>query len=194
MPVTKNRNDQLFAAPCEFLKPCKFKNTVKANDDFIFLKGVDATAAGLMVGVADAAHTATFYQEGVFTPTIQDASLVDTEGQTYNTQLGEFTVYGDWVFFDLHIDLLSSGTLLGSGPVNIANLPIPMKADGMGAVLVGETISMNLTGALQITGKFDPATQSIRLMELSATAGHGSVTITRFQNGAFKMSGFYEKA
>lgn len=194
MAQTKHRNDQLFAAPCEFLKPCIFK-TLKAEDDFIFSNGLDATAEGMMLGVADAAHTIEFYEEGAFTPKLQDASLLDTEGQTYTTQLGEFTVYDNWVFFDIHLDLLSSGTLQGSGPVNIILEGAPaMKADGMGSVMVGETISMNLTGALQVTGKFDPATQSIRLMELSSTLGHSSVTITRFQNGAFKMSGFYEKA
>jgi len=196
MPATKRNNPQLFVAPVTFFDVAKFEGDILAKKTFTFKKTLDLSVAGVFLGAPAAPRILNNYNVNTFTPKIQDASFSDAEGQTYNTQLGFFTEIGTWVFFDLKLDVLSSGSLSGSGPVNVILDGAPtMKSDGMGTVLVGDVTSFNLAASgRQVSGRMDPATDSIRLMELNLTAGHGSITVTRFQNGAFIMSGHYEKA
>ncbi len=193
MPVSKNNNSQVFAAPCKFDALCTFEKIFVPKGIYTFAEPIDAAA--IMLNTADAAHTLPFYDEGTFIPEYNDASFSQAEGQTYNTQLGNFTVIGDWVFFDLRIDMLSVGTLTGSDAINITMVGAPaMKADGFGTCLMGDVKNVNASGVIQLTGKFDPATQSIRLMEQGVTAGHNSIIVTRMQTGDFTISGWYEKA
>jgi len=61
------------------------------------------------------------YEEGTWTPTLQDASFSDGEGQTYSTQLGRYTRIGREIFIEFEMRLSSLGTL--SGNVYLAGLP-----------------------------------------------------------------------
>jgi len=67
------------------------------------------------------------YEEGTWTPTLQDASLSDAEGQTYsaNGQVGEYTRIGNIVFFSGYLSVTSIGTT--GGDARIAGLPFTSK-------------------------------------------------------------------
>jgi len=67
------------------------------------------------------------YEEGTWTPTLQDASLSDAEGQTYsaNGQVGEYTRIGNIVFFSGYLSVTSIGTT--AGDARIAGLPFTSK-------------------------------------------------------------------
>jgi len=193
--VEKHLDDQLFAAPCTFKAPITFEeaNEVKGTGDF--KQTLDISAKGMHLGAVNAQHVLKNFKETTaWTPEVED-SRFEFQGQAYTTQVGKFFEIGNLVFFDLHIKMISLGALITSQVVNIVNLPVPMKAGSFGSAAVGQLVGFNLAGTFSPSGRYDPITQSIRLMNMSSTAGHSSVLFSELSaDGELKMSGHYEKA
>ena len=63
------------------------------------------------------------HDTGTWTPTIQDASLSDAEGQTYSKQDGRYLRVGDWVFAMGTVTWTTLGTLTTTEQVRLAGLP-----------------------------------------------------------------------
>jgi hypothetical protein len=74
------------------------------------------------LGSSDA-NTMDDYEEGSWTPTIQDSSNSDGEGQTYSLQNGRYQKVGNKVTCWFVITSTSNGTLTGSDTARIAGLP-----------------------------------------------------------------------
>ena len=130
-------------------------------------------------------------EQGTFTPKLQDASFSDAEGQVHVTQDGRFTKIGSVVFFEFRIVMSSLGTLTGAGEVNVAGFPFPIVGD-ISTAIVGQAVGLNLPGAFSLTGRFDSATQTMRIMMLNQIGGHASITIVQTTSDAdFKFSGSY---
>jgi len=195
MPVSKHRDDQLFMESCTFDKPGFFDGDFKADDTCAFLEILDVSVEGVFLGVRDAAHTLKNYNEGgAFIPTIQDLSFSDGEGQTYDVQVGTFTEVGNRVFFELHIRMSSVGILASVINIVLSDLPA-MASTVFAAIGVNQAVGLNLVGAFHMSGRLDPATQSIRLQQMSTNTGMASVTPAQFSdNGEIKMSGSYIRA
>jgi len=69
------------------------------------------------------ANTLDDYEEGTFTPTIQDNSGSDSEGQTYFTQVGRYIKVGKMVQFQINLSINSLGSLTTSQIARVAGLP-----------------------------------------------------------------------
>lgn len=92
--------------------------------------------------------------EGTWTPTIQDASLSDAEGQTYTVQYGSYTKIGSKVFIQGQIVVSSFGSLTTSEPVYLAGLPFNTSstANSAGGICVNYGLNLNLTALESLTG------------------------------------------
>lgn len=107
------------------------------------------------------------FSSGTWTPTLQDASLSDGEGQTYSHQYGSYTKVGNRVFIHGSMKMTAIGTLTGP-EARIAGLPFTSSStsnsDG------GVTVTyMDGTAAPEtpMTGLVVPNTTHIRLYETS---------------------------
>lgn len=69
------------------------------------------------------ANTLDDYEEGTWTPTIQDDSRSDAEDQAYTAQVGIYTKIGRVVYIECELATSSLGTLTTSENVVIAGLP-----------------------------------------------------------------------
>lgn len=132
------------------------------------------------------------YEEGTFTPKIQDASFSDAEGQTYSAQVGRYVKIGSWVLFKLHLDALGLGTI--SGSLNLAGLPFTSLSSSLtlSSIFFGFGASLGLTAGVQPAGYIGPNTDYISLQKWSASGGTTDLTDTD-TTGAFAitLSGFY---
>jgi len=123
-------------------------------------------------------------KEGTWTPTIQDASLSDAEGQTYTTQSGNYWVIGNLCFIWFDIEINSLGTLTGTQTSYLANLPFAASS-GYG----NYTISMCLGGSLAITvgttvsGRIIGATTRASLDVWDTAVGTSALTINELSTG-----------
>jgi len=73
--------------------------------------------------------------EGTWTPTIQDTTYSDSEGQTYSAQSGTYTRIGNRVFISGSLTMTSIGTLSGALPAFIAGLPFTSSSNPGGLSL-----------------------------------------------------------
>ena len=132
--------------------------------------------------------------EGTFTPTIQDTSFSDAEGQTYNTQNGYYWIHGGLCFFWVDIGINSLGTLTVGDAAYIANLPFA-------ATYGNYTISFNYGSSLNITAGYQPVGRILSgqthaiLQQFGGTAGTGNMTIGNLSAGGRLIgTGFYRIA
>jgi hypothetical protein len=120
---------------------------------------------------------------GTFTPTVQDASLSNSEGQTYTEQLGYSRQTGDVMDVWIDITINSLGTLNPSDAVVIAGLPEPCNANIRAACSVGLGLSLNITAGNAVTGYVVAGQSHIALLKWSATAGTPVLTVGDLSSG-----------
>ena len=130
---------------------------------------------------------------GVFTPTIQDDSLSNGEGQTYTVQNGTYEVVGSTVFFRARLVLSSAGTLTGAQTARMGGLPFASTstANTASACYVGQAGAMAITAGHSLGGYINPNTDYIVLQLWDATTGTTDMTVTEFSLGNFMISGHY---
>jgi hypothetical protein len=92
------------------------KLPIHVKDDDVTKFSVDSE------GNVEANNLATI-ATGTFTPTIQDSSLSDAEGQTYTWQRGFYIKIGKLVFINIGLNVSSIGTLTGAERMKIGGLP-----------------------------------------------------------------------
>ena len=130
---------------------------------------------------------------GTWTPTIQDASGSDAEGQTYSFQSGIYKRIGDVAFITGVINISSLGTL--SGPVRIAGLPFTSTANTYLAGSFKFQFSQNLTLAAagySLTADVEAGATHALLYTYDATGGPTATQITELSASAVLVfSGFY---
>lgn len=141
------------------------------------------------------AYADAILSSGTWTPTVQDSSASDAEGQTYTTQTGDYVAIGDMVFITGYLSVSSLGTLTGGQPCQIAGLPFTVASTGYGgAVTIGSASSLNITANQVVTGSFNAATDQFGLRLWDGTAGDGALTIDEFSaGGTIAFSGAYQK-
>lgn len=157
-------------------------------------KGVDFSAT------SDGSGTTTSeilddYEEGTFTPTLQDSSNSDSEGQTYSTQNGRYTKIGDKVFFKIRLTVTSIGTLTGGDEAKIAGLPFTSISgannEGGGVATFGS--GLGLTAGFNVTGQIANSSDRLNLTVWDATTGTTPMTVTEFSaDGSIDIFGDYE--
>lgn len=125
-------------------------------------------------------------EQGVWTPTIQDASFSDGEGQTYTRQIGYYTRVGETVLFHGSILVSSLGTL--SSAVYLAGLPFASSdVTGInypGSMYVGYGLVAAITAGQNITGFITENTTYVGLQVWDSTTGSTPMTVTELGDAA----------
>ncbi len=130
--------------------------------------------------------------EGTWTPTIQDNSFSDAEGQLYSSQVGHYTKIGRMVFISGLVDPTSLGTL--SGALYIAGLPFTSANEVVGSI---GGLNVYYGGGLVVTSG-----QSVDAMIVSnatyaalylwdSAGGQTSLQNTELATGFLGFSGHY---
>jgi len=130
------------------------------------------------------ANTLDDYEQGSWTPTLQDDTFSNAESQTYTTQAGRYTKIGDFVHIGFRLTMLSLGTLTTTQDSNVAGLPfIPLAGlsfdYGFGlsvannlAITAGQAVTINFeNGAARMNAQlWDSAvgTTALLISEISA--------------------------
>ena len=133
------------------------------------------------------------YQEGTWTPTLQDDSGSDAEGQTYGQQAGEYTKIGRVVYFTGHIIMAGLGTLSGGNQARIAGLPFASNAAAaFGTISGGLATGMSITAGQTVTGVVGQSDTRIELEKWDLASGTSPMGISEFSaTGRLMFSGFY---
>lgn len=133
-------------------------------------------------------------ETGTWTPTIQDNSLSDAEGQTYTAQGGFYTKIGNRVLIHGFLNVSSLGTLTGGAGANIGGLPFTSSstANSDGSIFAGGGGGLVLpTAGDVVSGVIVTNTNYIQLQNWTATTGSTALTITQFGTGNIYFSGQY---
>lgn len=136
------------------------------------------------------------YQEGTFTPTLRDISGSDAESQTYTVQTGNYTKIGNTVFYDLHIEMLSLGSLTLLAHVGIDDIPYtPATAAGRSYPCAVYLEAVNITATHAVTGDLvdSGGNVGIYLISWDATTGGTGLTTTEISaSGIIRVSGHFQ--
>lgn len=133
---------------------------------------------------------------GSFTPTYQDLSLSDAEGQTYITQKGSYVRYGKLCYVNGTCTINSLGTLTTGNQTMMANFPFPAKnsANNGSGIKITTAASLALpAGGQSVAGIFDQNSTTISLVKWSAASGITTFTIANLSSlGKLSFDGWYE--
>jgi hypothetical protein len=131
--------------------------------------------------------------QGTWTPSLQDSSFSDAEGQTYSLQEGHYTRVGNTVFITCAIDMTSLGTLTTTDPAYIGGLPFtPSASLNGGGVTAYLGFDLAITVASSITGTINPGSSEILLREWASATGSPTMAISKITaSGAVYLQGFY---
>lgn len=159
------------------------------------------TATGGQIGfpatqVASAdANTLDDYEEGTWTPTLQDVSLSDSESQTYTTQIGAYTKIGNQVFVSGYVDPSDLTGLTAGDPIHIAGLPFTAASSpGLGhkSISIGQMLGAAVTAGYSVTGLISPGNSFVTLLLWDDAVGTSALLVSEFNTGSIFFSGVYE--
>lgn len=132
------------------------------------------------------------YEEGTWTPTIQDSTESDAEGQTYTVQEGTYTKIGRVVYVTAYLAITSIGTLTGTQQARINGLPFTSIAGRGGAASFGFCAGLNITAGQVVSGVFTNNDTKVSMQIWDATTGTSAMTVTQVSAGSqLYFSGFY---
>lgn len=132
------------------------------------------------------------YEEGSWTPTLQDSSFSDAEGQAYVSQLGQYTKIGRLVTFSAFLHLSSIGTLTAGDPAYLAGLPFTVSSQD-GSAIVGGGVQLAVLAGTNVTGVIEGTFTRIALQLWDAAAGVTALLVSEVSaDGIFRIAGHYE--
>lgn len=143
---------------------------LKGNGDLILAGQLSATGISFDGGT----NVMDVYESGTWTPTLQDNSLSNAEGQTYSTQVGTYEKIGNVVIAQGTVAATSLGTLTGTDNLRIAGLPFASAAvvNSFGNLNINTAAGLALPAAGQpVTGTVSFSSTSVRLRKFSTTSG-----------------------
>lgn len=143
--------------------------------------------------VSGSANTFDDVERGTFTPTFQDASRSDAEGQAYTQQVGSYRKYGNMVHWTVSIAMSDKGTMANEGIV-LAGLPFPSHASvGHNSACSLRTDGAVINAGQVITGVVNANGTVVDLQLWDATSGNTSLLLAEMAvSGTWVMSGTYE--
>lgn len=131
--------------------------------------------------------------DGTFTPTFQDDSRSDAEGQTYTAQDGTFQRIGNTIHFRASVILLSQGSLTGANKIVMGGLPVVSSSvsGSSSACTIGNAGGLTVTAGTSLSGYISPNTSFVVIQSWDATDGSTGLTVTEFGTGSMIISGTY---
>lgn len=149
---------------------------------------------GIQIGGTGAANLLEDYEEGTFTPTIQDDTRSDAENQTYTTQTGFYTKTGNRVEFNLRLSISDLGDLTTGQSAVIGGLPFTSvsTSNSHGSEYWGAANNLSITAGNTPTARIAPSETVIRLSVWDATAGDSNFLISNLSDTSLlQLAGFY---
>ena len=138
------------------------------------------------------------YEEGTWTPTLQDDSRSDSESQAYSEQVGSYTKIGRLVNILCRITVTSLGTLTTSEGAVIGGLPFTAANPGghlFWGMAPGTAGGLAITSGTSIGGSVRDNTAVIGLHLWDATTGTSGLLVSEVSaDGQMHLSGSYEAA
>jgi hypothetical protein len=163
------------------------------DDDVTVNSGdLNLTSGGVHIGGSGAANYLDAYETGTWTPTVQDSSFSDAEGQVYGSQIGEYQRIGDTVYYKVRVRVTSLGTLTTTDPMVIAGLPFTTASNaGGGSATVGETMALP-SASNYITAQPTNGQTYFRLRNWDNTGGVSNLLLSEFgSSGDITIVGSY---
>jgi len=164
------------------------------EDDMVSDSATVAASQQSIKAYVDAQVAAAAPISGDWTPTLQDFSASDAEGQTYGVQEGKYTKIGTTVFISGRISLTSLGALTGGDPAYIAGLPFTSAGNLIGTISLGRGNAMSITAGEYVSGHIGLTETRINLNKWDVTGGISSLTITESNGGDMSFTGTYHTA
>lgn len=150
------------------------------TDDVTFAGNIDAVAGGINLGATGSANLLDDYEEGTWTPTIQDSSFSDAEGQTYSFQVGRYTKIGNTVHLQGRVTMTSLGTM--SGGLSLAGFPFATSgtANNYSGGSIGQASGLSVTAGQSLTLRTRGTSQTQAFINIfDGTAGTSTLTTTQ---------------
>jgi hypothetical protein len=158
-------------------------------------KGIDFSAQTQSTSYTAAAEVLNHYEEGSWTPLLQDNSR-DDNSQTYTTQVGRYTRIGNRVFITGRMEVNSLGSLTTSETAVIAGLPFTTlnATSYQPAIAVGRGDSMNLgTAGFNVAAHINANDSVISLNLWDLTTGSSGLSIAELSaGGGVYLDGSYQ--
>lgn len=154
-------------------------------------KGAIETDTGIYLGGTAAANLLDDYEEGTFTPNLNDLS----NSATLSTAIGNYTKIGNTVFYNMYIALSSLGSV--SGACYLGGLPFTSEniANNNVAATVDVGAGLAVTAGHNIGAYVVPNSTAMALMLWDATTGTSPLQATEISaDGSFGISGHYQTA
>lgn len=160
----------------------EFQNEANLTfDGSILTLGQGQLAFPATQNASGGANTLDDYEEGTWTPTLQDSSLSNSESQGYLRQTGSYVKIGKTVICHFELAMSSLGTLTGSQNANLAGLPFAVASTPSTlhySVNIGAASGLAITGGTSPAGIAAAGNSYIYLYVMDDAGGHTSMTIT----------------
>jgi hypothetical protein len=136
------------------------------------------------------------YEEGTFTPTIQDSSLSDSESQVYHSnRSGFYTKVGRTVTCNGYMNINSLGSLTTSDACYLAGFPFTSVSSGTQQAVVSFSnqggYTSNIFTSYQMSGALEGNRTTAFIMAPNAQTGSNSFTVATLSGGYFSFSVTY---
>jgi len=147
--------------------------------------GVPVVFPATRVGDADP-NTLDDYEEGTFTPTIQDSTGSDSESQTYGSVKGTYVKIGQLVQCWGYMSLTSFGSLTGGDAARLAGLPFASFNNSPERFSGGMTDAggLAISAGNAVTGYLSNNVTYGLFNEWNATTGTTTLTVTEVSTAA----------
>jgi hypothetical protein len=162
-------------------------------------KGIDFsinTDAGAASGITTDSELLDYYEEGTFTPFLQDGSGSASESQTHSLQSGRYTKIGNRCFFTIALNVNALGDLTTGQQAGVGGLPFTSAnvTSHRTGVSLGQYHSMSLgTSGYGLQAYIEVNATHMNLFINNVTTGAAGLLISAFTSaGYIEIAGQYE--
>ena len=158
-------------------------------------KGIDFSAQTGTGSGTLGSELLSHYEQGTFTPTLQDGSYSNSESVSYNSQDASYQRVGNRVHFFIYLHVNSLGSLTGGDYAVIGGMPFAAK-NSTGyyqALTVGNFGSGAITAGYSVSARIGLNESFIRMEIFDVTTGTTQLTVSEFSaDGNMTVAGTYE--
>jgi hypothetical protein len=180
--ITWVTSDNTFAAEASLT----YDGTTLTIPGQIAFPGTQSASAG--------ANTLDDYEEGTFTPLLQDDSR-SAGTESYHSQVGSYTKQGDRVHIQIFIHINSVGNLGASEQAMLGGIPIPSNSTTgrIHGITVGHAGSFSITINTTVAARIDENKDYMHLTLWDQTTGPSFLLISEFtDDGSIYVTGVYQ--
>ena len=156
-------------------------------------KGIDFSANTGAAGEASAILD--WYEEGTWTPLIQDSSLGSVTDQTYSVQVGRYTRIGRTVWIKGAVVITGHGSMDTSNGANLAGLPFTSEnlGNGEGTIHFGFVGGTGLGAGVGVQAVIANNTTYANLYAMDASGGNTNMLVSEVATGTrLHFTGMYQ--